>query len=131
VTTDMDFCISWGHICFISTSIVLLDKVELQLFFGLLRSITTAGRLPIYNASKVQCTSNDFVPNSRKVLGSPSPDHDDTMLLQIMPLSLDIRHDGLSRAQLHTSNFPFCGIRLLGFHYKYLGTDALALGGLI
>jgi hypothetical protein len=53
------------------------------------------------------------------------------MLLQIMPLSHDVRHEGLSCAQLHSSDLPFGRIRLLGAHYKYLGTDAFALRRLI
>jgi len=107
------------------------NVVELKLLFGLfrlLRSITTASRLSIYNTSKVQGTSHDFIPHARKILRSPSPHQDDTVFLQIMPLSLDIRHDGLSGTQLHSSNFPLGGIWFLGFRHKYLSANTLALG---
>lgn len=49
------------------------------------------------------------------------------MLLQIVSLSLNVRHERLARRKLHTSNFSLRRIGLLGLRNEYLGANSFAL----
>lgn len=61
-----------------------------------------------------------YEPNSRKILGTSTPHHHHTMLLQSMTLARDVSMHALPRAQFNSSNLPLRWIGFLWLHNKYL-----------
>ena len=99
-----------------------------------LASVTASSRLSIHDSSKVQCSSNNFisrgqghycvgtamintfdVPDTREILSSATPDQHDTVLLQIVSLTLDVRRHRLPGTQFYSGDFPFGGIGFFWF----------------
>ena len=66
-------------------------------------------------------------PDTRKILSTTPSDKDHTVLLEIVPLSLDVRLQRLAVRQLDTRNFTFRRVGFLRFGDEYLGADALFL----
>ena len=66
-------------------------------------------------------------PDTRKILSTTPSDEDHTVLLEIVPLSLDVRLQRLAVRQLDTRNFTFRRVGFLRFGDEYLGADALFL----
>lgn len=58
---------------------------------------------------------------------SSSSQKHDAVLLKIVTLARDVRHDGLARRELDTRDFTICRVGFFGCHCQYLRADALLL----
>jgi len=92
--------------------------------FGLFCSIFTSGSHPIYYTTKVNSSTNELISDTGQILGSPSSNKHNTMFLQIMAFTLDIRLHRLPIRKFHTRNFTLGGVWLFGFLDVDLVDDA-------
>lgn len=67
------------------------------------------------------------IPNTRQILRTTTTHKNHTMLLQIVSLSLNVRHGLLASGKLYTSHLPLRRVGFLGLHNEDLGYNALAL----
>ena len=104
--------------------------------------ISTTRCSTVNDSTKIKCTPNKFVtgiistryykelehiPNTGEILSTTSSNQNNTVLLQIVSLSLYISHEGFSCCELHSRNFSFGRVRLLGRGNDEAGDNALAL----
>lgn len=104
----------------------MLIKIQ-SLSLGFLNTISTTRCGTVDDSAKVKCATNKFVTHSRKILSTTSSNQNNTVLLQIVSLSLDISHERFSCGELHPGNFSFGGVRFLGCGNDEAGYHALAL----
>jgi uncharacterized phage protein gp47/JayE len=81
---------------------------------------------------QIQSSSHKVVSHTRTILRSSTPDKHDTVLLDVVTLTGDIRRHDISAAQLNTRNLALSRVGLLGTNDTDTQTHALlrrALGG--
>src|ERR671929_168824 len=63
---------------------------------GLLRplgAVLGAALAPVVDPGRVERAPHDVVPDARQILDAAAPDEDDRVLLQVVPLTRDVRGD--------------------------------------
>ena len=68
---------------------------------------------PVFDAGRVQSTSNNVILYARKVLDPATPDQHDRVLLEIVPLTRDVGRDFDSVREADASDLPERRVRLL------------------
>ena len=74
---------------------------------------------------------SELLPHTGQILCTSSPYKHNTVLLQVVALSLDVRHDTFSGRQLDTGDFTLGGVWLLGRGDDQTGDDSFALGAVL
>ena len=77
-------------------------------------SVFRPALLAILHALRIKRPAYDVVPNTREILHSSAPDHDQRVLLQIMSFSGDISDHFFTVRQPDFRHLPQRGIGLLG-----------------
>lgn len=97
---------------------------ERGLLLGRLGSVLRPGLLPILHPAGIQGSTDNVVTNAGQVLDFPTAYQHDRVLLQIMPLTRDVRRDFHLIGKAHPGDLPKRGIRLFWRHRLHLGANA-------
>jgi hypothetical protein len=89
-----------------------------------LGAIDAAGLAAVLNAMGIEDAADDLVPQTGKVLGAAAFDHDNGVLLEIVPDARDIGRDFDTVAQAHARDLPERRVRLLRGHGGHFQADA-------
>lgn len=73
-------------------------------FLGLLGSVFTPAAHSGRDTAQIQSSSNQMIPHTRTILGSAAAHEDDTVLLDVVALSGNIRGNDLAGGKSDTSD---------------------------
>src|SRR5690554_4631747 len=92
-----------------------------------LRTILGSALLTVFHARCIQCTSNDVVTNTWKILHPATSDQYDRVLLQIVAFSWNVGIHFFSIRQPYPCYLPHRRVRLLGRSGVYPCTHSPSL----
>src|SRR6476660_4411906 len=113
--------------CFLSSASAGRRCQALLGLLGRLGSVLRPSLFPILYATSIQRATDDVVTNAGKVLDPPAAHQHHRVLLQVMPLTRNVRCHFHLVGQANSGDFPQRGIRLLGRHGLDLGAYATLL----
>jgi hypothetical protein len=93
----------------------------------LLRTILATALLAIFDPCCIQTAADDVITHTRKVLYTTTADQHDGVLLQIMPLTRNIRNHLDFIGQPHLRYFTQSGVGFLRRSRVYTGANATTL----
>ena len=94
-----------------------------ELLLGSLCAVLGTGLTSVSNTGGIQCSSDDMVPGTRKVLDTAAADHDDGVLLKVVALTRNITGNLNPIGKTYTGDLPKCRVRLLRGSCLYCGAD--------
>src|SRR5581483_1942271 len=92
-----------------------------------LGAVLRAGLLPVGDAGRVERGADDLVAEARQVLHSTAADQHDGVLLQVVPLTRDVRADLHRVRQTHARDLAQSRVRLLRRGRVHARADAALL----
>src|ERR671914_2534991 len=94
----------------------------------LLRAVAAARLLAVLDRLRVQRAANDLVADAGEVLHPAAADEHDRVLLEVVPLTRDVRRDLDAAGEAHAADLAQGGVRLLRSGGVDARADAAALG---